>query len=322
MNIDITDTSGNKLQHYVYSDFGVLLGIENPPGTTIDTSSPNFTGFHFLPPPVNTSLAFAGREYDSESGLYYLRARYYDPDTGRFLQTDPNAGSLSIPVSVTNAYTYCANNPVNIFDPSGTSFITDALTDLGLAAGFVALTVASGGTDLLSDALEAVGSAALGSATAAAAYATGSSIISGNWSGWGGNFWSSFNTDFDVSVGFLTMSVVAADLLGGGVVAAGGNGLNGWVESKTPILGGGGLTIGSATLLSGVAPSDAAQYGSFAAHEFGHTLQFIGLSAAAGALNSQATAWGAYGGLGVLGAVAPGGAGAWWEQNATALGGL
>ena len=58
---------------------------------------------------------FAGRELDGESGLYYMRARYYDPKTGRFLTEDPIgiAGGL-------NLYAYVGNDPINRRDPSGT----------------------------------------------------------------------------------------------------------------------------------------------------------------------------------------------------------
>lgn len=55
-----------------------------------------------------------GREWDQETSLYYCRARYYDPVTGRFLSEDPiefQAGS--------NFYAYTLNNPVRFGDPSG-----------------------------------------------------------------------------------------------------------------------------------------------------------------------------------------------------------
>ncbi len=57
-------------------------------------------------------FAFTGREWDVELGLYYYRARYYDPKVGRFLSRDPlGAGP--------NPYTYVAGDPVNRIDPYG-----------------------------------------------------------------------------------------------------------------------------------------------------------------------------------------------------------
>jgi RHS repeat-associated protein len=57
---------------------------------------------------------FTGREYDCETGLYYYRARYYNPAIGRFLQTDPIGYADSL-----NLYQYCGNNPVNFIDSLG-----------------------------------------------------------------------------------------------------------------------------------------------------------------------------------------------------------
>jgi RHS repeat-associated protein len=59
---------------------------------------------------------FGGYRYDSETGLYYVNARYYNPNLGRFLQTDPigTAGGA-------NLYAYVGNDPINLFDPTGMS---------------------------------------------------------------------------------------------------------------------------------------------------------------------------------------------------------
>ena len=63
----------------------------------------------------NNSYMFTGREWDSETGNYYYRARYYAPQLGRFLQTDPvvEYGSVS------NLYVYVRNNPIIHTDPEG-----------------------------------------------------------------------------------------------------------------------------------------------------------------------------------------------------------
>lgn len=55
---------------------------------------------------------YCGENYDEETGLYYLRARYYDPSIGRFMSEDPAQDGL-------NWYVYCGNNPVMFVDPSG-----------------------------------------------------------------------------------------------------------------------------------------------------------------------------------------------------------
>jgi RHS repeat-associated protein len=59
----------------------------------------NTTGVQITPP--------------ASSGLYYLRARYYDPLTGRFTQMDPFPGILSWPDTL-NPYLYTLNNPVTL----------------------------------------------------------------------------------------------------------------------------------------------------------------------------------------------------------------
>lgn len=55
---------------------------------------------------------YSGEYYDAESGYTYLRARYYDPDTGRFISEDPALDGE-------NWYVYCDNDPVNMVDPTG-----------------------------------------------------------------------------------------------------------------------------------------------------------------------------------------------------------
>ena len=59
--------------------------------------------------------------YDTETGLYYLQSRYYDPKVGRFINADAFA-STGQGVLGNNMFAYCGNNPVNYSDPSGCRF--------------------------------------------------------------------------------------------------------------------------------------------------------------------------------------------------------
>jgi len=89
----LTDANGTCVQTYEYSVYGHVAAS--------DPNHPN-------------PFMFTGRQFDIETGLYYYRARYYSPDLGRFLQTDPVGYGDGI-----NWYLYCGNNPLNLLDPSG-----------------------------------------------------------------------------------------------------------------------------------------------------------------------------------------------------------
>lgn len=93
----LSDRNGNIVARYGYSAYGVRPGID--PGD-------NFG-------PALTPLLFAGQYTDSESGLQYLRARYYDPQTGQFLTRDPASPMTRTP------YLYAGGNPLNYRDPAG-----------------------------------------------------------------------------------------------------------------------------------------------------------------------------------------------------------
>jgi len=64
------------------------------------------------------SIRYAGEFFDTETGLYYLRARYYDPYVGRFISEDTYEGKINDPLSL-NRYTYAHNDPIMYVDPTG-----------------------------------------------------------------------------------------------------------------------------------------------------------------------------------------------------------
>ena len=140
---DITDSTGKRLQHYIYSAFGILLGIQDASAADISSN-----------PVLSTSIGFTGRELDSESGLMYHRAKYYDPTIGRFLQKDPAPGKIQNPRTLVNCYVYCTNNPWNYADPSGQGLFSGLIS---LLAGIATVVGAVFVTPLLAIGLAVVG---------------------------------------------------------------------------------------------------------------------------------------------------------------------
>ena len=77
---------------------------------------------------------YRGEQYDSDLGLYYLRARYYNPATGRFVSMDPENGIITDPKTL-HKYEYANGDPVNLKDPTG----RDAIVADGILTGTIAV---------------------------------------------------------------------------------------------------------------------------------------------------------------------------------------
>jgi RHS repeat-associated protein len=97
----LTNEGGDITDGYGYDAFGNKLAIPSSP--------PNQT---------YNPYRYAGQQEDDSSGLVYLRARYYDPQVGRFISQDP----IGL-IGGMNYYAYCMNNPVLFRDPTGTDII-------------------------------------------------------------------------------------------------------------------------------------------------------------------------------------------------------
>jgi RHS repeat-associated protein len=92
--------------------------VTDSAGTVIGTTQYDAFGAVQQQSGTQAQVGFTGTQQDAASGLVYLRARYYDPRTGRFLTKDPVRGSAARPATQ-HAYTYALNNPTRFIDPSG-----------------------------------------------------------------------------------------------------------------------------------------------------------------------------------------------------------
>ena len=75
-------------------------------------------------------ICYTGGIYDETTGLYYLNARYYDPENGRFLTEDTYRGEMNEPDTL-HLYAYCKNNPINYVDPSGHAYLEAIIASFG-----------------------------------------------------------------------------------------------------------------------------------------------------------------------------------------------
>lgn len=125
MNQDLGHVEGvpNNPLYYLSDALGSTVAITNMNAGIIDNNRFAPYGEPLSPVAKNSRLTnspwgYTGESHDIEAGLVYLRARYYEPGTGRFIQQDSYLGDINIPLS-RNLYAYAQNNPLEYIDPSG-----------------------------------------------------------------------------------------------------------------------------------------------------------------------------------------------------------
>ena len=172
--VAILDENGNAVVSYGYDAWGAPLWCTGELAETLGKVQP---------------FRYRGYVFDEETGLYYLRSRYYNPGWGRFANAD---AEIAVEAKLWDAklFIYCANNPVRYTDDGGNSF-WDVLADCGKAllvaavvvavvAVVIAATGGGGGFALAVAGGEIISGAAVADAamtTAVAAEAAGASLM-------------------------------------------------------------------------------------------------------------------------------------------------
>ncbi len=113
----IADANGAIQTEYTYDPWGKVISVTG--NETLGNLNP---------------FRYRGYCYDTETGLYYLQSRYYDPQTGRFLNSDDvnYIGTTESEISY-NPFAYCENNPINLEDQSGNAAVLFYFGMYGLA---------------------------------------------------------------------------------------------------------------------------------------------------------------------------------------------
>ena len=200
---EIYDASGVKVGKYKYTAFGECEVEMNTNG--IAEKNP---------------IRYRGYYYDTETSLYYLKTRYYDPEVGRFMTIDGIEYLDPETINGLNLYAYCGNNPVMNIDPSGNFFLTFLLVSIGIGfavggamAGVTAYRNGARGWDLVGS---IVGGAILGGgmgAIMAIGGAAGLASIGAGLTGFSLSAGAAFGVSLAVGAGAGLLSYTAKTLI-------------------------------------------------------------------------------------------------------------
>jgi len=121
----LNSTNNTPVVEYTYNAWGQVMSVTGSMASTLGQRNP---------------LRYRGYVYDTETALYYLQSRYYDPEMGRFINADIYV-STSQTVMGHNMFAYCGNNPVQNIDTKGEFFFTAIGSLTGFAGSALVATV-------------------------------------------------------------------------------------------------------------------------------------------------------------------------------------
>ena len=181
--------------YYIKNLFGDVTKIANTQNEIVAEYLYDAWGNHTITLDTNgigsiNPIRYRSYYYDTETGLYYLKTRYYDPEIGRFISPDSTKYLDPESIHGLNLYAYCLNNPVMYTDPSGHSIIATILISF------------------------AIGATLSFSGTVAADYIDDGKIFNGSISGWEylGNTLAGGVTGTFLGVAFVTGNTTCIDL--------------------------------------------------------------------------------------------------------------
>ena len=183
--IGITDSNFNKLCSYEYDSWGKIISIKDNDGNIITDAS------HIG---LINPYRYRSYYYDSETKLYYLNSRYYNPEWDRFINCD--SGISKYEIDGLNLYQYALNNPINVYDEDGEwpKWLKKAAKKVAIGAAVIAVcavaVAVTGGASagiagyIAAGALKgAVIGATTGAAVSAATSTVKNRVTTGSWKG-------------------------------------------------------------------------------------------------------------------------------------------
>ena len=186
--MQIRNVNNAVVANYEYDAWGRVVSVKYANGNDINVS--NHIG-------VINPIRYRGYYYDSETGFYYLKSRYYDPAICRFISADdPSYLGAGETTQGLNLFAYCLNDPVNRIDADGNWSFKNIATKIAIGVGAIvvgaavaAATAATGGAAAAFVGVAVAGlktaaiSGAIGAAVGAGTSAVSHRVSTGSWSG-------------------------------------------------------------------------------------------------------------------------------------------
>ncbi|MBI5275971.1 MAG: hypothetical protein HY854_05870 [Burkholderiales bacterium] len=151
-----TTAAGVEEVYPLYGHLGSSLGAVNAAGDVVEQIDVDAFGNLDQATGLKQSHLYTGEYWDQDAQLLYLRARWYDPRTGRFISADPYEGGQTDPRSL-NRYAYAHSDPVHNTDPSGQYSLGELNTSANIQLTAVRQAFLSGGKQAGGKALQQLG---------------------------------------------------------------------------------------------------------------------------------------------------------------------